>query len=87
VDGENRIFYAFYKVRSVQSGRVELKVVSPEKQEVAHWSDDWPGGELLVQSAWAFTLDKFKQDGIYRFELWDGAADRLAYTELELRRR
>lgn len=80
------IFFVFYKVRSVQSGRLELSVRSPESVEIVHLSDAWSGGDILVQSQWALTLDKFEQNGTYRFALLDGPAGPVAYTELNVER-
>lgn len=83
---KSRIFFAFYKVRLAHSGKLELSVKSPENLEIVHASDAWSSNDRLVQSQWALTLDKFEQDGIYRFELLDGPARQVAYTELNVER-
>jgi hypothetical protein len=69
-----------------QPGKLELKVLDPVKQEIQHESQGWETGAPMAQSVWAIILRQFTQNGTYTFELWDDAAHRLAYTELDVER-
>src|SRR5579863_6796175 len=83
---ENKPFFVFYKVRLAQPSILELKVLDPTKKQIALASDTWSGGNLVAQSFWAVALGLLAQNGTYIFELWNDAAHRLAYTELNVER-